>query len=268
MSLRFKGADLRRADRSHRQSVPHRLVRTRAISSSPSVEGVARMDAQQLLAYAVGCNPDTDPFDDWWHLAGRELGGDDFAQIFRPEGRPVHAPPALSADDLVLSATAALSLAVLPPAWSGNRPRSPATSTAPGLSYSPRPSRRACHSSPAARRAPPATAPAYHRRQPHEHHRPRGCTCCRCRCAANVFVLAPSPSPPGPGCKFMPGRHAETDSDLIRSVAIVGHRRSRGTWTMAGRWKSPRLRRRRPTPATGSTARRPGRWQGRWATSA
>ena len=39
--------------------------------------GERRPDGRQaLLAYAVGCNPDTDPFDDWWHLAGRELGGD------------------------------------------------------------------------------------------------------------------------------------------------------------------------------------------------
>ena len=71
---------------------------------------------QQLLAYAVGCNPDTDPFDDWWHLAGRELGGDDFAEYFDPKDglftRLQH-----SADDLVLSATAThLSLAVVPPA--------------------------------------------------------------------------------------------------------------------------------------------------------
>ena len=49
--------------------------------------------------------PDTDPFDDWWHLAGRELGGDDFAEYFDPKDglftRLQH-----SADDLVLSATA------------------------------------------------------------------------------------------------------------------------------------------------------------------
>ena len=68
--------------------------------------GERRPDGRQaLLAYAVGCNPDTDPFDDWWHLAGRELGGDDFAEYFDPKDglftRLQH-----SADDLVLSATA------------------------------------------------------------------------------------------------------------------------------------------------------------------
>ena len=117
MSLRFKGADLR-------------PVLTEAIANQCRIvlvkdqgvyflaeRGERRPDGrQQLLAYAVGCNPDTDPFDDWWHLAGRELGGDDFAEYFDPKDglftRPLH-----SADDLVLSATAThLSLAVVPPA--------------------------------------------------------------------------------------------------------------------------------------------------------
>lgn len=117
MSLRFKGADLR-------------PVLTEAIANQCRIvlvkdqgvyflaeRGERRPDGrQQLLAYAVGCNPDTDPFDDWWHLAGRDLGGDDFAEYFDPKDglftRLLH-----SADDLVLSATAThLSLAVVPPA--------------------------------------------------------------------------------------------------------------------------------------------------------
>lgn len=70
MSLRFKGADLR-------------PVLTEAIANQCRIvlvkdqgvyflaeRGERRPDGrQQLLAYAVGCNPDTDPFDDWWHLA-------------------------------------------------------------------------------------------------------------------------------------------------------------------------------------------------------
>src|SRR3546814_7504361 len=48
--------------------------------------GERRPDGRQkLLAYAVGCDPDTDPFDDWWFLAQRELGGDDFAEYFDPK---------------------------------------------------------------------------------------------------------------------------------------------------------------------------------------
>lgn len=38
----------------------------------------------KLLIYAVGCNPDIDPFDDWWELARTELGGDDFGEFFNP----------------------------------------------------------------------------------------------------------------------------------------------------------------------------------------
>ena len=34
------------------------------------------------IAYAQGCNPDVDDFDNWWNKARNELGGDDFAQSF------------------------------------------------------------------------------------------------------------------------------------------------------------------------------------------
>ena len=98
------------------QSVPHCPGQDQGVYFLAE-RGERRPDGRQaLLAYAVGCNPDTDPFDDWWHLAGRELGGDDFAEYFDPKDglftRLQH-----SADDLVLSATAThLSLAVVPPA--------------------------------------------------------------------------------------------------------------------------------------------------------
>lgn len=117
MSLRFKGADLR-------------PVLTEAIANQCRIvlvkdqgvyilaeRGERRTDGRQkLLAYAVGCNADTDPFDDWWFLAQRELGGDDFAEYFDPKDgvftRILH-----TADDLMLSATAThLSLEVVPPA--------------------------------------------------------------------------------------------------------------------------------------------------------
>lgn len=117
MSLRFKSADLR-------------PVLTEAIANQCRVvlvkdqgvyflaeRGERRPDGRQkLLAYAVGCNPDTDPFDDWRLLAGRELGGDDFAEYFDPkDGLLMRLLQ--SADDLMLSATAThLSLEVVPPA--------------------------------------------------------------------------------------------------------------------------------------------------------
>ena len=117
MSLRFKGSDLR-------------PVLTEAIASQCRVilvkdqgvyflaeQGERRPDGRvKLLAYAVGCNPDTDPFDDWWELARAERGGDDYAEYFDPKDgvftRILH-----TADDLMLSATAThLSLEVVPPA--------------------------------------------------------------------------------------------------------------------------------------------------------
>ncbi len=67
--------------------------RTNAASSSVKDHGVYFLaergertpeGRQKLLAYAIGCNPDIDPFDDWWERARAELGGDDFAEV-RPE---------------------------------------------------------------------------------------------------------------------------------------------------------------------------------------
>lgn len=117
MSLRFKSSDLR-------------PVLTEAIANQCRVilvkdqgvcflaeHGERRPDGRvKLLAYAVGCNPDTDPFDNWWELARDELGGDDFAEYFDPKdcvfNRMLH-----SADDLLLSATAThLSLEAVPSA--------------------------------------------------------------------------------------------------------------------------------------------------------
>ena len=82
-----------------------------------NVRGERRPDGRvNLLAYAVGCNPDTDPFDDWWDLARVELGGDDFGEFFDPK-EGVFARILDGTDDLMLSATAThLSLEVVPSA--------------------------------------------------------------------------------------------------------------------------------------------------------
>ncbi|ATS25112.1 MULTISPECIES: DUF3085 domain-containing protein [Xanthomonas] len=59
---------------------------------------------QKLIAYAIGCNPDIDPFDSWWNLSRTELGGDDFAEHFDPNG-DVFERILTSNDDMELSAT-------------------------------------------------------------------------------------------------------------------------------------------------------------------
>lgn len=47
--------------------------------------GERRPDGRQkLVAYAVGCNPDVDAFDDWWELARAEFSGDDFGEFLDP----------------------------------------------------------------------------------------------------------------------------------------------------------------------------------------
>ena len=107
MSLRFKGAELR-------------PVLAEAVSNCCRVilakdQGVYFLaergerrpedSRQKLLAYAVDCNPDVDPFDDWWELARSELGGDDFGEHFDPKSQ-VFARILHSEDDLELSTTA------------------------------------------------------------------------------------------------------------------------------------------------------------------
>ena len=48
--------------------------------------GERRPDGRQkTIAYAAGCNPDVDAFDDWWELARAEFGGDDFGEFFDPQ---------------------------------------------------------------------------------------------------------------------------------------------------------------------------------------
>lgn len=114
MSLRFKGSDLRPvlAEAAANQC---RVV----LAKDQGVyflaeQGERRPDGRvKLLAYAVGCNPDTDPFDDWWELARAELGGDDFGEFFDPKDR-VFTRILQSSDDLELSATSTyLSLAAV-----------------------------------------------------------------------------------------------------------------------------------------------------------
>jgi len=70
MSLRFKGSNLRPV---LAEAVANQcrvvLAKDQGVYFLAE-QGERRPDGRvKLLAYAVGCNPDTDPFDDWWELA-------------------------------------------------------------------------------------------------------------------------------------------------------------------------------------------------------
>ena len=85
MSLRFKNRDLKpvlaEALANQCQII---LVKDQGVYWL-SQQGERHPDGRQkLIAYAVGCNPDVDPFDGWWELANAELGGDDFGEHFDP----------------------------------------------------------------------------------------------------------------------------------------------------------------------------------------
>ena len=121
MTVRFKGADLRPV---LAEAVANQcrviLVKDQGVYFLAE-RGERRPDGRQkIIAYAVGCNPDVDPFDDWWTLANAEFGGDDFGEFLEAQDG-VFARILHSEDDLEVSATAThLSLQVVPPAPDGN----------------------------------------------------------------------------------------------------------------------------------------------------
>lgn len=59
---------------------------------------------QKHLAYAVGCNPDVDPFDEWYERARDELGGDDFGEYLEA-GSPLFTRVLDVGCDLLVRAT-------------------------------------------------------------------------------------------------------------------------------------------------------------------
>ena len=83
MSLRFKGSDLRpvlaEAVSNQCQVI---LVKDHGVYFMAERGERLPNGSQRTLAYAVGCNPGVDPFDDWWALAHAECGGDDFGEFF------------------------------------------------------------------------------------------------------------------------------------------------------------------------------------------
>ncbi|SDC40642.1 Protein of unknown function [Paracidovorax valerianellae] len=117
MSLRFRGTDLRPVlAEAIAQKCRVILVKDQGVYWLAE-RGERRPDGhQKLIAYAVGCNPDVDPFDHWWERARAELGGDDFGEYLDPS-QGVLARILASEDDLELSATSThLSLQTVPPA--------------------------------------------------------------------------------------------------------------------------------------------------------
>lgn len=104
--LRFKGADLRPviaeavANKCGISLAKDQGVYFLADKGERTPEG-----RRKLIAYAVDCNPDIDPFDTWWETAHAELGGDDFVERYNVQDA-VFQHILNSSDDLRLSATA------------------------------------------------------------------------------------------------------------------------------------------------------------------
>lgn len=106
MALRFKGADLRSVlVEALANKCRVVLVKNDGVYwFSERGERLTR-DRPKLLAYAIGCNPDIDPINDWYDLACAELGGGDFAEPFHLN-HGVFSRILDSHDDLELVATA------------------------------------------------------------------------------------------------------------------------------------------------------------------
>lgn len=112
MTVRFKGAALRPvlAEAAANQCRVI-LVKDQGVYFMAE-RGESRADGRRkTIAYAVGCNPDVDAFDDWWGLARA-----DFGEFFDLQER-VFARILHSEDDLEVSATAThLSMQPMPAA--------------------------------------------------------------------------------------------------------------------------------------------------------
>jgi hypothetical protein len=121
MSVRFKGPTLRAV------LVEALLNQCRVILVKDqgvyflAEHGERRPDGRpQRIAYAIGCNPDVAPFDEWWGLAVAEFGGDDFGEFLDPKDG-VFALILSGEGDLEVSATETqLSLLAVAPMQDGN----------------------------------------------------------------------------------------------------------------------------------------------------
>lgn len=77
----FNASDLRPVLIEARSRVCHViLVKGQGVYMLPEKSDAPGNGQPRLIAYAVGCNPDTVPFDEWWDRCRTEFGGDDFAE--------------------------------------------------------------------------------------------------------------------------------------------------------------------------------------------
>ena len=106
MPVRFKSADLQPvlAEAMQRHSCVV-LVKDQGVYFMASGGERTADGRQKTLAYAVGCNPQTDAFEDWWARAHDAFGGDDFGEFFDPKD-VVFARVIAGDGDLEVSATA------------------------------------------------------------------------------------------------------------------------------------------------------------------
>ncbi|MFW7348442.1 MAG: DUF3085 domain-containing protein [Pigmentiphaga sp.] len=114
MSLRFRGSELRPVlNEAVAKQCRVILAKDRGVCIF-AVEGERHPDLSfKRLAYAVGCNPDTD---DWWDLVHAEMGYRDFEADFDPM-HPAFTHIRHSTHDLLLAATAThLLMDAVPPA--------------------------------------------------------------------------------------------------------------------------------------------------------
>ncbi len=103
--LRFKGSELRPVlAEAKTNNCKILLVKDQGVYFM-SDRGERNADGRRkLLAYAVGCNPEVDDFNQWWYLARSELGGDDFGESFDIND-PLFSRLLDGNEDLVLRAT-------------------------------------------------------------------------------------------------------------------------------------------------------------------
>lgn len=81
--IRFLASDLRPVvveARTHGCRVI--LVKDHGVYMMSEKNGAPGNGQPRLVAYAVECNPQTVPFDEWWDRAVAEFGGDDFSEYF------------------------------------------------------------------------------------------------------------------------------------------------------------------------------------------
>ncbi|SFT71502.1 DUF3085 domain-containing protein [Paraburkholderia aspalathi] len=104
--LRFKNADLRPVlSEALGNQCKILLVKDHGVYFMSEHDKRFANGQPRQLAYAVGCHPEIDPFDQWYALAHHELGGDDMAEYFDPATDEVFQRIFNSKDDLTVAVT-------------------------------------------------------------------------------------------------------------------------------------------------------------------